>query len=289
MHWLGIGSGGIVLIANLFIYFLVKQQTNLFFFLLGISMAVAAFPFIVQLTIENKQKQDVNEKFLEFTRNLAESVFTGTPISRSIINMSKKNYGVLSPYITKLANQIALGIPVNQALQTFAHDVDNPVISRAVGLISEAERAGGEIDYILSSVSKSIAEVEKLRDERRAAISSLVVQGYIIFFIFIGIMLVMEFKILPLAVNVQSFSSFGGDFTTIGSTAGAGSGTESQPVLGLADLSWLFLLLLLAQGFFTGLTVGKLAEGSIKAGLKHSFILMMAALLISTGVKAFFH
>src|SRR3989338_5718187 len=114
--------------------------------------------------------------FLEFSRNLAESVNTGTPISKSIVNMRKKNYGALSPYITKLANQIELGIPVHQALQSFAYDVGSPVISRAIALIMEAERAGGEIDYILESVAGSISEVEKLKKERKAAIYGLVVQ-----------------------------------------------------------------------------------------------------------------
>jgi hypothetical protein len=37
---------------------------------------------------------------------------------------------------------------VNQAMQNFAFDVGSPVISRAVGLIREAERAGGEIEYL---------------------------------------------------------------------------------------------------------------------------------------------
>jgi hypothetical protein len=38
-----------------------------------------------------------------------------------------------------------------------------------------------------------------------------------------------------------------------------------------------FLYLLVAQGFFAGLVIGKLGEGSIKAGVKHSFILMIAS------------
>jgi hypothetical protein len=36
-----------------------------------------------------------------------------------------------------------------------------------------------------------------------------------------------------------------------------------------------------------GLVVGKLAEGKLKAGLKHSFILITIALLISTGARVF--
>src|SRR3990167_604237 len=49
-----------------------------------------------------------------------------------------------------------------------------------------------------------------------------------------------------------------------------------------------FLYLLLIQGFFSGLTIGKLSEGTIKPGIKHSFILMVMAFIISAGANAFF-
>jgi flagellar protein FlaJ len=269
---IGIISG--VLMALIDVIFFLHEA--IFTFLLGIAFVVAAAPFMLDLLRESKREQEISEMFLEFSRNLAESVVTGTPISKSIINMSKKDYGALNPYVQKLANQISLGIPVNKALQTFAIEVDNDVIKRAVALIREAEKSGGEIDYILESVAKSISEVEKLKKERKAAIFNLVVQGYIIFFIFIGIMLVMEFKILPLTYGAGAGGLFGA-----GGISPAG-GEQMTP----AEISRLFLYLLLTQGFFAGLTIGKLSEGSIKAGIKHSFVLTIAAFLITTGVRA---
>jgi archaeal flagellar protein FlaJ len=284
MHWFGIGFSLLTTIAGI-IFYMQLNDFNLFIFLFGIAIAVGAFPFVFGTVLENKKQLEIDEMFLEFSRNLAESVNTGTPISKSIINMSKKNYGSLTPYIQKLANQISLGIPIHQALENFGYDVGSPVISRAIALIMEAERAGGEIDYILDSVAKSIAEVEKLKKERKASIYNLVVQGYIIFFIFIGIMLVMEFKILPLT----------GDFSGLGSITNLGSvnsltNTPSSSGGGVSpeQFSAPFLYLLLTQGIFTGLTIGKLSEGSVKSGVKHSFVLAVAALLISTGAKLLF-
>ncbi|MEM4259237.1 MAG: hypothetical protein QXS38_00530, partial [Candidatus Pacearchaeota archaeon] len=137
------------------------------------------------------------------------------------------------------------------------------------------------IDYILESVANSIAEVEKLKKERKAAMFNLIVQGYIIFFIFIGIMLVMEFKILPLTYGAESTGLFSsGNIATIG-TSMVTQGTRLSP----EEISRMFLYLLLTQGFFAGLTIGKLSEGSLKAGIKHSFILTVAAFLISTGIR----
>lgn len=278
MHWIGIVSGGLLLIIST-IFFYIQAEKNLFIFLIGLGIAAMIFPFIVGIVNEGKKEQEISEMFLEFSRNLAESVNIGTPISKSIINMAKKKYGALTPHIEKLGNQISLGIPVNKALENFAKDVNNPVISRAVTLISEAERAGGEIDYILQSVAESISEIEKLKIERKAAISSLVVQGYIIYFIFIGIMLMMEFKILPLAAQVSSLKGIST------STLNVADGGLSTPVFSSDSLGTLFLALLLAQGFFSGFAIGKLTEGNLKAGIKHSFIMMISAFLIATGIR----
>jgi flagellar protein FlaJ len=41
------------------------------------------------------------------------------------------------------------------------------------------------------------------------------------------------------------------------------------------DLQRIFLHLALVQGFFGGLVAGKMGEGSISAGLKHSLIMML--------------
>jgi len=266
----------ILIIGIDFIFF---SKDKIFMFLIGIALLIALAPFVFSLMRESRKEEEINDMFLEFSRNLAESVVTGTPISKSIINMSKKNYGALNPHVQKMANQISLGIPVSAAMQTFSDDIDNNVIRRAVELIREAEKAGGEIDYILDSVARSMAETEKLKKERRAAISNLVIQGYIIFFIFIGIMLVMEFKILPLTYG--SGMSFGG-----AELSAVGAGVSSAAKLAPEEISRLFLYLLITQGFFAGFVIGKLSEGSLRAGVKHSFILTIAAWLISTGVRA---
>lgn len=275
---IGLSAALIIAIVDFAFFF----GDKIFPFMLGIAFVVGVAPFMLDLFRESRKEEEISEMFLEFSRNLAESVTTGTPVSKSIINMSRKNYGALSPHIRKMANQISLGIPVGTAMETFANDLDNKVVRRAIALIREAEKAGGEIDYILESVANSISETEKLKKERKAAIFNLIVQGYIIFFIFIGIMLVMEFKILPLTFGTESAGGLfsGGDLTSIGTTSVAAEKLTPE------QISRLFLYLLLTQGFFAGLTIGKLSEGSLKAGIKHSFIMTIAAFLISTGVRA---
>jgi len=276
VHWLGIIFSVIIIAVDL-IFFLGER---IFFFLMGIAILVLALPFLVGLIVENKIEREKNERFLEFARNLAEGVKTGTPIGQSIVNMKSKNFGSLTPHIVKLSNQISMGIPISKAFNTFSLEVGSDTIKRAIGLIREAESAGGKIDNILDSVANSIYQIEKLKKERRAAIYNLVVQGYIIFFIFIGIMLIMQFKVLPLTAGISSLG-------TIGSFEGPTGAVGEVTAVSIEALSRPFLYLLLVQGIFTGLTIGKLAEGSIKSGIKHSFVLSVTAFLISSGATAF--
>jgi archaeal flagellar protein FlaJ len=275
MHWVGMSVGFILLLVNIIFF----REDKIFFFLIGISVVIAAVPFLASFLIERNIQNTKNEMFLEFSRNLAENVKTGTPIGKAILNMRGKNFGSLTPHVEKLSNQISIGIPINRAFLTFSKDIESDTIRRAIALIREAESAGGNIENILDSVASSMYQIEKLKQERKATIYNLVVQGYVIFFIFIGIMLVMQFQILPLTSDIGTLDEVQG--------FGGGGGVSSLAAEGSEALARPFLYLLLAQGIFAGLTIGKLAEGSIKAGVKHSFILTTAAFLISTGANAF--
>ncbi len=280
---------GLILVGLSFLFW---GNFNLLLFLMGLGIGIGVLPFIIDIAFESRRNTEIDEMFLEFSRNLAESVKTGTPVSKSIINLASRSYGALSPYVAKLANQISIGIPVNKSLETFAYEIDNPVVTRAVTLIREAEKAGGDIENILESSAQSIAEIEKLRKERTAAISSIIAQGYIIFFIFIAIMLVMEFKIMPITqglgglgldlsgnINAQNLNSQTVDLKAAAAKASAEQNSTISP----------FLVLLLVQGFFCGLIIGKISTGNIRGGLRHSFVLMMSAFLISTVSKLIWH
>lgn len=260
------------------------RDSSLFFLIVGIGILVGVSPFVFSLMNEARVEEEKEEIFVEFTRNLVESVKTGIPVSRSIINVRDKPYGVLSPHVKKLANQIYIGIPLNTALQTFASDVKNKTISRAITLIGQAEKSGGDIGEILESVAGAVSTSDKLKKERKAVISTLVVQGYVIFFVFIIIILILQFRLIPMIFQIGGIGGLNPASALSGNVAQ--TTVASTPKIDPSKISNAFFYLLLVQGFFSGLTIGKLAEKSLKAGVKHSFILMLAAFLASSGANA---
>ena len=245
--------------------FILFSGQRVFLLVIVVALIIFALPFVMALKAQQEIELENNAKFLEFIRNIVENVKAGTPISISIINVRNQDFGTLSPHVKKLANQIALGIPVKQALNQFASYVNTPVIKKAISLISQADRAGGDIEEILESVSQSVNEVEKLRKERKSAISNLVVEGYIIFFIFVIIILVMQLKIIPLTGQIAQTADFDPE-------------AMARPLF----------YLLIAQGVFMGLVIGKLSEGKIKAGIRHSFITTVLSLTVFAVARALF-
>ena len=269
-----------VAIVIILVALLAFNGTQFFFLLMGLGVLSGTSPFVFSMIQENKINLEKEGMFLEFGRNLVESVKTGTPISKSIINVKDRNYGVLAPHIQKLGNQISLGIPLNSCLSVFAKDVKNKTIARALTLIGQAERAGGNIGEILEAVAEAVSTADKLKKERKAAISNLVVQGYIIFFVFMIIILVMQFQILPMVSGIAEVGAATGG--TFGTEATGGGGLSQE------EISGSFLYLMLIQGFFMGLTIGKLSTGRVKGGIKHSFTLMIMSFMVSQAANLIF-
>jgi flagellar protein FlaJ len=258
---------GLIVILVGIIFF---SDKNIFYLLIVLGIIVAVSPFVIGIIASSLKEREIDERFLEFVRDLVENVKSGTPISKSISNLKKRDYGKLSPHIEKLNNQISLGIPLTAAFATMANDTRSRTISRAITLISQAEKAGGQIETILESVANSVNQTENLRNERKSSVFNLIVQGYIIFIVFIVIMLVLQYKILPLASDLGSLD--------VANKVGSKVNPE--------DMANPMLFMLLVQSFFTGLVIGKISEGDFKYGIKHSFILLTLALLITAGTRA---
>jgi len=264
---IGLIAGAVILVvAGIFFW-----GEKLFYFLVVVSFITALLPFLISFILTRGEQKEKEQKFLDFTRDLVGNVKSGTPVSKSVLNLKERNYGVLNEHVQKLANQISVGIPFSKALNTFARDTKSKVISRAVNLISEAERAGGHIESVLESVSDSVNQIEEIRKERKSSVSNLVVQGYIIFLVFIVIMLVLEFQILPMTAGLADVDSLDISISKISPE----------------DFSMPLFVMIIVQSIFAGLVIGKISEGSVKDGIKHAFILLAITLIIKTGVSVF--
>ncbi len=260
----------IVLLSIIFLY-----ENKWFKFILAIGLIIGSIQFFIDIISNNLKQREKEEKFLEFSRALASTVKSGIPISKAILQISKANYGALDPHIKKLANQITWGIPLSSCLNTFASDTRNRVVKKSISIVIEAEKSGGNITDVLDSITNSVLQIKKLKDERRSNAYSQLIQGYFIFFIFIAIMLVIKIYLIPQLGDVAGV-------TLTGISSGVGALAEEQGFTSQINIENIFLAMVLIQGLFAGLMIGKFSEGDILKGIKHSLILMASGYLIIT-------
>lgn len=257
--------GGIVFF--LFSYFyLIPKLNNEFMsnILILLSFIMMGVPPAMLRYNKYQQMKEVEESFPDFIRDITEGLRGGMTLSLAIKYASNNNYGALNSHIKTLVAQITWGIPFDNALHNFVKSIDDPTITRAISTVIEAHRSGGNIAEALDAVGKSTVEIEKLRRERTSRISSQMMTGYVIFFIFVVIMIGMREFLLP-ALTWGSATSPGAEEMMAASNANVNVEAYGR----------MFSHLAIIQGIFSGLAIGKLAEGNLSAGVKHAALMSL--------------
>ncbi len=285
-HIIGIFVGLVtILVSFLFLY-----PTDHFFFKPGIALgiAIAVLPFWIEFLRENARQKEIEQKFLEFVRAITGNVKSGTPLPKAVKEAAQSNYGALTPYVRKMGYQMDWGIPFKEALQHFSKSTNNKIIRRAVAIIIEAEKSGGNIQDVMDGVTTSVVQIKKIKDERRAATFTQIIQGYIVFFIFIAIMIILQIFLLPQLADISGDVFKGVTYgTDVSGMIESGDAMQEEARAIAINFENLFIFLILIQGLFAGLMIGDFAEGSIKFGVQHAFILMLVgymAFTIATGL-----
>jgi flagellar protein FlaJ len=189
--------------------------------------------------------------FPNFLRDVTENIRTGMTLPQAIKTCSANDYGILSPYIKDMSMKISFGIPFEHVLTDFAEKSQSVIIKRNIHTIIETHRSGGALDTVLESVVQSFIELDKIKKERTARVSSQMVNGYLIYFVFLGVMVGLSSFMVPAFRWIEGAGEMKAVFTEI------------------------FRNLIIVQGFFAGLAIGKMAEGTIMAGIKHALILVV--------------
>ncbi len=208
-----------------------------------------------------KTTKEIEQQFIFFIRDLTDSINSGMTLPMALKHCSKKNYGKLNQSINYLASQVDWGIPFKRALQTFGKKTNSVPIKRAITTIIQTYEVGGKISDTLSAVGRSLIEIDKIKKERSASVHAQIITSYMIFFVFIFILIILNTVLIPALVSPETPEIY--------------ATTEETMPITQEIYTESFINFVLIQGFFAGLATGKMAEGSIASGIKHSLLLMV--------------
>ncbi|MEM7818914.1 MAG: type II secretion system F family protein [Candidatus Aenigmatarchaeota archaeon] len=250
----------VFLITLAFVYF--SGIANVFQILLIVAFGVFISPLIFLRYNEHRKVKELEEIFPVFLRDFVESVRSGMTIPQALKSLSSNDYKTLSPYVKKMAAQVDWGINVDKVLQNFAKESKSRVIARIVSSVIETHRFGGNLTDTLEALANTALEIERLRTERKLYLQSQMITGYVIFFVFLAVMIIMQRFLIPSLSQARN---------PLEQTQ-QGSLTERYKLL--------FQNLIIIQGFFAGLIVGKMSEGAVVAGIKHSLFMISAGMIV---------
>jgi flagellar protein FlaJ len=218
------------------------------------AVIVGLFPPAILSYVDFKWRRAIDEHLPDLFRSIVQAQETGMTLPQALEEAAKRDYGPLTAELKRMTAQISWGMSFEDALLAMGRRVNTVLVQRTVPMIIEASHSGGHVEKVFDPMGKFIQTTLLLDKERRTQTRPYIAIIYVAFFVFL-------FTIMLL------FKSF---FVSI----------EGLPMLGSAvmssfEMQRLFFHMTSIQAFFGGVVAGKMGDGTISAGLKHSLILML--------------
>jgi len=228
------------------------------------AVLVFVFPSAMLNYLDYKWRKAIDERLPDLFRSIVQAQETGMTLPQAIEEASKRDYGPLTKELKKMTTHISWGMNFEESLLSLRRRVNTVLIQRIVPMIIEASRSGGRVEKVFDPMGKFIQTTLLLDKERRTQSRPYIAVIYLAFFVFL-FTVVLLFR--SFFANMQGLSMFA---------------TAAVPP---STLERIFSHMTSIQAFFGGLVAGKMGDGSMGAGLKHSLILMVCGYLV---LKLFF-
>ncbi len=281
--------GSVALAAILVLVGILTGNTDILGNLFLAAVLVAVLPPFLYRYNKYRWVKSLEDQFPNFVRDLADSKRSGMSFPESVKLATRANYGNLSAEVQRMHNKLSWGIHFDKVLDMFRERArDSKIISESLTIIKESYQSGGDIASTLGAIAADIIMLKETEAERVSMLKQNVMIMYGVFFMFLGIAIMIIFVMIPM-INDQPLPQSGGfgfAFTnpcegvlvfpcntlgSVGSFLNAPEGIASYYIS-------IFFLVVMVQGIFTGLIAGQIGENSIIAGGKHALIMTFAGI-----------
>jgi flagellar protein FlaJ len=232
--------------------------TNVFDEFVFFAVIIAVFPPTVLNYIDYRWRRAVDSHLPDLFRSIVQAQETGMTLPQALEEASKRKYGPLTAELKKMTAQISWGMNFEEAILALGKRVNTVLMQRTVPLIIEAGRSGGRVERVFEPIGKFVQTTLLLDKERRNQTRPYIAIIYVAFFVYL----------FTIVLLFQSFFVTMEDLPLLGKT-----------VMAPVEIQRMFFHMTAIQAFFGGLVAGKMGEGTINAGLKHSLIMMLCGYL----------
>jgi len=253
--WIVSGALGVTICVTAI---LLLRDSPLFdeYFLLAVVITV--FPPAVLDYVDYRWKRSVDKYLPDLLRSIVQAQKTGMTLPQALEEASKRKYGPMTKELRKMVAQMSWGVSFEHGLQSLGKRVDTSLMRQSIPLILEAQRSGGQIEKVFEPLEEFVQKTLTFDNERKTQTRPYLAIIYVAFFVFLFtiIMLFKSFFVDAVDFELSQFELM--------------SPEEARRI---------FFHMNAIQGFFGGLVAGKMGEGTVGGGLKHSVILLLCGFL----------
>ena len=230
-----------------------------------LGIIVIVFPIGIAHLLNVMWRRGIDRNIPKLLRQVAEAGRVGVSIPKALAIASRYDLGPLTPELRKAVTKLSWGYPLEKVINDLIEELGTPTSRRAFKLILEASKSGGDVEEMLMVLQRHISGIQLTLRERRMMMRPYISYGYIAFFVF-------------LAIEVILLKSF---FLPILSMRAIVSGMQSMFKISITpeQIRTYFYHISLLEALISGLVSGKMGEGTIFAGLKHVAILLISTIL----------
>lgn len=238
----------------------------------GIIFAIVPIAMI-QSTI-NRNRANIDKNLPLFLLSLTSAVNSGSSLLRAIEEASNRQMGSLTPMLKNLRSNISWGMPHDEVFDIFTKKVQTKLARRVATLLQIAMDMGGNVVATLDMVQKHVSEMQRIEQDRKAALAPYLFTIYISFIVFIAVSVILTSQFFTEIEEVQTILKKTAEETNT-------SMGMFSTLLGVNvdELQSLMFNMALVEAVFGGLAAGKISEGSFIAGIKHIVIMLVIAIL----------
>ena len=258
--------------AIILFYFGILFQLYLDYFTLSALILVVfstiTLPYTFYKALEGSIVKKIKENYPSFLRDLSEALSSGMTIVQALRHVSEVDYGPLTKFIKKLYAWLSWGMEFSKAFEKFnMYFEDLPEIKRANYIILEAYISGGNIDKVLKTVANDLESIQELNKLRSAYVSQQVLVLYVVYFVFIGLMIMLKEVLEPLIFQQNLLQIAEQTFSFV-----------TTPV-DFGYFKFIATLAIIIEGILIAFIIGVSETGEVKRGFKHLPITLISAII----------
>ncbi|WP_457591432.1 type II secretion system F family protein [Geoglobus sp.] len=232
---------------------------------LGLIMAITFIPYILLYEYRTFTLRKLENELPEFLKQLGSLNESGLTLVAALKVLSTTDLGALTKEVMNIRKDIEWGRLITEALERFEDRVGSSVVSKVVSILVKALEA---TDNVKAAIFTAATDAEMYLEFRKRIANEMFVYTvivYITFAVFLFTVVVLNQNFIKVFGNIEVPESFVGTTFTFPNAA---------------MLTTMFYHATLLNGFFSGLVAGVMGAGSLRSGLKHSLIMVLASILV---------